>query len=144
MNRNTDARALALIAFFEQMKVQDLATLERQYTEDAFFKDPFNEVRGLAGVRRVYAHMFESLDAPRFEVLESVIQGPQCFLVWNCLFRLRGQATERCIHGSSHLRLADDGRISYHRDYWDAGEEFYEKLPLLRSVLRWIKRRVAR
>jgi steroid delta-isomerase len=28
-----------------------------------------------------------------------------------------------------------------HRDYWDAAEELYEKLPVLGSVMRWLKAR---
>jgi len=142
MTTHEDPRAATLIQFFEQLQAEDVAWLGRHYTEQAFFKDPFNEVRELAGVQRIFAHMFESLDAPRFEVLDALVQGEQCFLSWNFLFRLKGQTQERRIHGSSHLRFAPDGRVAYHRDYWDAAEEFYEKLPLLGSLLRWIKRRL--
>jgi len=142
MTTHEDPRAATLIQFFEQLQAEDVAWLGRHYTEQAFFKDPFNEVRELAGVQRIFAHMFESLDAPRFEVLDALVQGEQCFLSWNFLFRLKGQTQEHRIHGSSHLRFAPDGRVAYHRDYWDAAEEFYEKLPLLGSLLRWIKRRL--
>ena len=38
--------------------------------------------------------------------------------------------------------VAADGRVAYHRDYWDAAEEVYEKIPLLGGLLRWIKRRL--
>jgi steroid delta-isomerase len=27
-----------------------------------------------------------------------------------------------------------------HRDYWDAAEELYEKLPLVGALMRWLKR----
>ena len=30
-----------------------------------------------------------------------------------------------------------------HRDYWDAAEELYEKLPILGGLMRWLKRRNA-
>ncbi|MCA0424309.1 MAG: nuclear transport factor 2 family protein, partial [Proteobacteria bacterium] len=39
------------------------------------------------------------------------------------------------------LRLAADGRIAEHRDYWDAAEELYEKLPAIGALMRWLKRR---
>jgi hypothetical protein len=45
------------------------------------------------------------------------------------------------IRGGSHLKYATDGRIALHRDYWDAAEELYEKLPGLGSLMRWLKRR---
>jgi steroid delta-isomerase len=142
MNASTEPHVTALVAFFEQLRAEDVAWMGRHYTEQAFFKDPFNEEHGLAGVQRVFAHMFESLDAPRFKVLDVLVQGRQCFLSWDFSFRLKGRTQQRRIHGSSHLRFAHDGRVAYHRDYWDAAEELYEKLPLLGSLLRWIKRRL--
>lgn len=27
-----------------------------------------------------------------------------------------------------------------HRDYWDAAEELYEKLPVLGDLMRWLRR----
>jgi hypothetical protein len=37
--------------------------------------------------------------------------------------------------------LDEAGRITVHRDYWDAAEELYEKLPLVGRLMRWLKRR---
>lgn len=142
MGTHADPRAAAAIRFFEALTAADVAAMGRLYTDDAFFKDPFNEVTGLAAVQRIFAHMFSALDAPRFVVLTAMVEGDQCFLTWDFLFRIKGQALERRIHGSSHLRFAADGRIARHRDYWDAAEEFYEQLPLLGALLRWIKRRL--
>jgi len=144
MNPNPadDPRLLALRQFYECLQPSDLARLGELYTEQAFFKDPFNEVKGLAAIRAIFAHMFEALDAPRFEVREAFSQGDQAFLSWDFHFRLKGKNSPQIIHGSSHLRFAPDGRVSYHRDYWDAAEELYEKLPLLGGLLRWLKKRL--
>ena len=141
MSTSTDPRAAAVIAFYERLRPADLAGLGRIYTEQAFFKDPFNEVHDLGALRRVFTHMFETLDAPRFQVLHALVQGQQCSLSWDFLFRFKGRAAEQRIHGASHLRFAPDGRVAYHRDYWDAAE-LYEKLPLLGAPLRWLRRRV--
>jgi len=43
--------------------------------------------------------------------------------------------------GSSHLRFNSDGLVEYHRDYWDASEELYEKLPVIGFVLKALKKR---
>lgn len=140
--RHSDPRVQAVIDFFEQLQPADVAGLGRLYTEQAFFKDPFNEVRSLAGVQQVFAHMFETLEQPRFLVLDALAQGDQCFLSWDFVFRRQAQNEPMRIHGSSHLRFAVDGRVAYHRDYWDTAEELYEKLPLLGALMRWIKRRL--
>lgn len=131
-----------IVQFFEQLSPNDLARLGTIYTDDARFKDPFNEVTGLPAIRGVFEHMFASLDAPRFVVREVIVQGPQCFLTWDFVFRMRRfNRDEQVIRGGSHLQLAADGRIAQHRDYWDAAAELYEKLPLLGGLMRWLKKR---
>ena len=132
-----------VVALFESIERADVGRLGDLYRHDAYFKDPFNEVRGLAEVQRIFEHMFDQLDEPRFEVLEALQQGRQAFLTWDFRFRLKGAGKPRIltIHGATHLRFADDGLIAWHRDYWDAAEELYEKLPLVGSLMRWLKRR---
>jgi hypothetical protein len=45
------------------------------------------------------------------------------------------------ILGGSHLVFDTTGRVTLHRDYWDAAEELYEKLPVVGSLMRWLRRR---
>ncbi len=132
-----------IVDFFETLSPERLATLDAVYADDARFKDPFNEVRGVPAIRRVFEHMYVSLHEPRFVVTQRVVDGAQCFLVWEFRFRMRrfDTRTEQVIRGGSHLLLASDGRIAEHRDYWDAAEELYEKLPLIGGLMRWLKAR---
>jgi len=140
----TDARVERIRQRFETLTEADVARLGDLYTADARFKDPFNEVRGVAAIEGVFRHMFKSLDAPRFVIREVIVQGDQCFLTWDFIFRMRRFSKgEQLIRGGSHLQLDAAGRITMHRDYWDAAEELYEKLPLLGGLMRWLKRRAA-
>lgn len=140
---NTAHHVDHLIQFFETLSKASTANLGQIYTEDVFFKDPFNEVRGIADVTRIFSHMFDQLDAPRFVVTTHVSQGDQAFLTWDFLFRMKRYARhEQCIRGATHLRFAPDGRVNLHRDYWDAAEELYEKLPVLGSFMRGLKKLV--
>ncbi len=140
--KTSDPRAARVIEFFERLQPADLARLDALYTEDAGFKDPFNEVRGVPAIRRIFEHMFANLEQPRFVIRDVVVQDAQCFLTWDFRFgQKRMGRGEQCIHGGSHLRFAHDGRVLHHRDYWDAAEELYEKLPLIGGLMRWLKRR---
>jgi len=130
-----------LIAYFEALSPQRLPEIGEYYAADAYFKDPFNEVRRVEDIRAIFARMFEQVEAPRFRVLSRVVDGAHAFLVWDLEFRFRGGKPAR-IHGVSHLELGRDGRVIYHRDYWDTAEELYEKLPVLGAFMRWLRRRV--
>ena len=132
-------------SYFENLAPADLQRMAEIYTADARFKDPFNQVQGVAAIQRIFEHMFVSLDEPRFAIRDTVIQGQQCFLSWDFSFRMkRFDKQLQVIRGGSHLKLAADGRIHDHRDYWDAAEELYEKLPVLGALMRWLKRRANR
>lgn len=138
-----DARVAKVVAFYETLTVGTLAQLDSVYADDARFVDPFNDVTGRAAIRRVFDHMFTTLDAPRFEVVRTVTEGDHCFLTWNFSFRRTARADATVIHGASHLHFAPDGRIATHRDYWDPARELYEGLPLLGALMRWLRRRLA-
>ncbi len=129
--------------FFETLTPDSLTQIAALYTPDAGFKDPFNEVRGIAAIQRIFGHMFASLHEPRFVVTQRIVDGAQVFLVWEFRFRFKrfDTVTTQVIRGGSHLVLAADGRIADHRDYWDAAEELYEKLPGVGALMRWLKRR---
>jgi len=144
--RATDARVARVVAFFEHLSPGDLARIGEFYAADARFKDPFNEVQGVTAISAVFAHMYGALETPRFIVHVSVAHGDQCFLTWDFRFRFRRFAppVDQVIHGATHLCFAADGRIAVHRDYWDAAEELYEKVPAVGTLMRWLKRRASR
>ena len=132
-----------LVQFFEQLQPQDLQRLPDLYAPEARFKDPFNEVQGLAEIERIFAHMFVALDSPHFIVTERIVQDNKCFLVWDFRFRFKRFDTVQwqTVRGSTHLVFDAQGLVTLHRDYWDAAEELYEKLPLVGGLMRWLKRR---
>ena len=138
-----DPRVQRIADFFETLQPSSVQRMDELYTLDAYFKDPFNEVRGLSEVQRIFSHMYVALHEPHFVVTNTVTQGDQCFIVWDFKFRFKrfDTVTLQTVHGCSHLQLALDGRIAFHRDYWDAAEELYEKLPFVGSLMRWLKKR---
>jgi hypothetical protein len=132
----------AYIHFYETMTPESLARLPELVTPDIHFVDPFNDVTGIAPLRRILAKMFEDLHEPRFVVTHRAWSGEVCFLRWDFTARAKSGAAWK-IAGMSELRLAPDGKVASHIDHWDSGRQFYEKLPLIGAVLRLIRRRLA-
>ena len=137
------AAANALARFFETLGPHSVGDVARYYAADARFKDPFNDVRGVPAIEHIFAHMFQRLEQPRFVVTQQVVQGAQCFMCWEFHFGFPGlqRTGPQRILGATHLVFSEQGLVTLHRDYWDAAEELYEKLPLLGSLMRWLKRR---
>lgn len=145
---DTPAAALTrVVHFFEHLQPSDVARLAELYTHDAQFKDPFNDVQGVPAIANIFTHMFDNLEAPRFVITQQVQQGNDCFVTWDFVFAMRQlqSGQPHTIRGASHLVLREEGglwRVAVHRDYWDAAEELYEKLPLIGGLMRWLKQRM--
>lgn len=132
-----------VVDYFESLAPDSVARLASLYDANARFVDPFNDVQGLAAIESIFRHMFVALEEPRFVVTGQVVQGDQCFLIWDFHFRFKrfDRSTAQTIRGTSHLVFSEAGLVVLHRDYWDAAQELYEKLPLVGSLMRWLKRR---
>ena len=77
----------ALIDFFHGLSPQSVARFPEFYSADAYFKDPFNEVRGVAGIQHIFTHMFDQVGEPRFVVGEKVVDDGGAMLIWTFSFQ---------------------------------------------------------
>ena len=132
----------ALIDWFERLSPETLDRIPQFYAADAEFKDPFNEVRGTDAIAHIFCHMFTQVDEPRFVVGSRFGGDDGVILLWDFHFRTRGPLAAKAMtaRGATHLRFDAEGKIVLHRDYWDAAEELYAKLPLIGCVMRGLQR----
>lgn len=141
MSAQPTQRALdRLVAWYETLMPETLTRIAEFYAHDARFKDPFNEVSGRTAIRRVFEHMFETTEAPRFRVVSHLAGEREAFVTWVFAFRARRRGFE--VRGATHLLFDARGKVVSHRDYWDAAEELYAKLPVLGALLRALGRRL--
>ena len=130
-----------LVRYFETLTPDAVRHLPEYYAADAYFKDPFNEVRRVEEIQAIFARMYEQVHEPRFKVLQTVCEQDDAFLVWDMEFRFSAKSKVEVVRGVSHIRLDASGKVTWHRDYWDTGEELYQKIPVLGAFFRWLRRR---
>lgn len=139
---STHQRFSEISHFYESLTPERVSNVRTLYSESARFKDPFNDIQGHAAIEKIFHHMYQSLTEPRFVITGQVVEGDQAFLTWEFRFRFKRFDTqkEQVILGTSHLVLDAQQRVTLHRDYWDAAEELYEKLPWIGALMRWLKK----
>jgi hypothetical protein len=139
MNKET------LVRFFETLNTKvTVEAFGTVYDDAVVFKDPFNEVKGISAVYGIFQEMYQSLDEPRFIIREYVGDGSIAYVKWDFLFHFKGDTKENRFEGVSRIEMNAEGKVISHVDFWDAAEHIYEKIPLLGSVLRFVKRKIAR
>lgn len=134
----------ALCAYFERLSPATLGELGQFYADDTWFKDPFHEVHGVENVRAILAHSFAKLPGARFRVTGRFPGADQdAVLLWALDFTMPYTRVPTSIVGATHLRFDASGKVSHHRDYWDAAEELYGRLPGLKWLMRTLARQAA-
>jgi len=129
------------VGVMESLRADHLGALETVYADEARFVDPFNEVRGIEAIQKVFAHGFAQCPGMRFLVQARAVDGDCALLRWRMQCDTSSQ--ELSIEGMSELRLGGDGRVVEHVDYWDPAAQLYERVPVLGWLMRRIRARLA-
>lgn len=126
---------------YENLTPNTIDDLLKLYAANAFFKDPFQAVRGHTAIKSIFEKMFVQLEHPRFVVKQAVYEKSQISLLWEFKFKFRRwNKNPQTITGVSWLTLNDDYEITSHIDFWDPAEGIYEKLPILGGLMRFLKK----
>lgn len=138
----TDAFVKALVPFYESLTPQGIEDFDSFYAPDAAFKDPFNHVSDLTAIKKIFRHMFVQVNDPAFTINKLIVGEGDAIIFWKFNFRFRGLGCkeQQCLEGVSHLAFNPDGKVTLHRDYWDAAEELYSRLPVVGFFMRGLQR----
>jgi len=129
--------------FFENITQNTpLNEYEKIFHKNAKFKDPFNDVRGLEKVYDIFQDMYVKLDKPRFKVIETIEQNNIAYIKWIFEFNFKNDSKENSFEGVSRIEFDDNALAISHIDYWDSGENLYEKIPILSFFIKLIKRKI--
>ncbi len=128
------------IEYFEKLTPRSVGMIEKLAAPGIRFKDPFNDVQGVDAFQRVFEHMFENVEKPKFKVTDSSWSRQQdrtAYLRWVFTYSMNGNA--RKVEGLSAVMFSNDGLVMSHIDFWDAAENFYENIPVLGAMIRFVK-----
>lgn len=129
--------------FFNKMTKDNVAEVCAEfYAEDVKFVDPLGSVQGRQELVAYYQHMYENVISIHFEDQGVFEKGDESVFIWN--MRLKHSAIDADepieVSGTSVMRFKD-GKVIYHRDYFDVGAMLYEHIPVIGSLIKWIKKK---
>lgn len=141
MNYEKYAQNYAL--FFENlnkdMQIEEYALI---FDEKVYFEDPFQKTYDLESFYKIYVHMYESLYEPRFLVKEIALTNNVAYLQWSFIYKTSKEAQIDDFTGVTRVEFNEDGKAISHIDYWDSSTNVYEKIPILKNILTYIKNRI--
>lgn len=132
------------MTLFNETKPDVDALMEECYSTQVLFRDPLVERRGREALGRYLRDAYGNVTRCEFDYGQPLRSQDSVTIPWTMTLEHRRLARGAPIHVDGITLLQGDGNgIEYHRDYYDAGQLIYENVPLLGSVIRWIRRHAA-
>ena len=132
--------------FFDKLDSSHMELVDNFYDQNAVFQDPVHQLQGAASIKAYYAGLYQNVDSIRFDYGKSVESGDMVSLTWTMYLKTEAlnDGKEITVDGVSVLTFdGTAGKVIRHRDYFDMGEFVYERVPVLKSVVGYIKKRMA-
>ena len=134
---------LKYIEFFQQLNEKTpLLEYKLFFDENSYFEDPFHKVVGVDKIYPILKGIYVKFYNPRFEINECISQDYITYIRWNFLYQMNKKSEVDTFVGVSRVLFSENGKVLKHVDFWDAGLNVYEKIPLLGSIIRYIKRKI--
>ncbi len=141
MSRRDD-NASRYLDLFVRIQQTDPDNLPDILAPTIVFSDPFNELTGVPAFAALLRKTKADVEAPRFTVLDRVWQGDTLYVKWQFGGKVPVLRTWQ-VEGMSEIVFDAEDRVCRHVDYWDAGEQFYGRLPLIGGIIRFLRRRLS-
>ncbi|MDB4002376.1 nuclear transport factor 2 family protein [Oceanospirillaceae bacterium] len=128
--------------YYKEFSQESIPGLDEMYHQNVILQDPFSKLEGLDNVKQHFSQMMQNVSYCRFEIINVVSNEGQAFITWTMMFahpKLNNHE-EIVVDGVSDIKF--DERISYHRDYFDVGAMFYEHVPVVKGVIKMLKKRL--
>ncbi len=128
-------------AYFRQLKFDDDTALNEIYSDNVIFIDPIHRINGIENLKSYFKKLDSNLMEGSFQFTNESIIDTTAYLQWEMNLQLKRPKKNVKASGISVLTL--EQKIIKHRDYFDAGELFYENIPVLGSVILFLKKKIA-
>ena len=127
--------------FWETLTPDTIGTARQLCASEFRFIDPFNDVIGVDRLENMLRHMFATTTDPRFFVTDRAMGERAGYLRWDFSATISGRPFT--LSGVSEIVLATSGKVTLHRDHWDASTQVYGKVPILGAAIRLVRKRLS-
>ncbi|HEY7866350.1 MAG TPA: nuclear transport factor 2 family protein [Psychromonas sp.] len=128
---------------YQGLDKNNLTRLGLVYSENINFIDALHNLKGLDQLTAYFSHLYGNLLYCNFNIEEVIQEEGQASIIWTMKYAHPkiNKGDPILVNGCSHLKFNE--KIYYHRDFLDMRQMLYEQLPLLGSVIRAVKNKVA-
>lgn len=127
--------------YYERCEFHDIEELKKVYSENIKFKDPIHQIEGIQKLDTYFKKMDRNLVEGTFHFKSTTFSENSAHLGWDMEVLMKSPAKWLKVSGVTYVEF--DDKITHHVDYFDAGAMFYENVPILSKIIRFVKLKIA-
>lgn len=132
--------------FFIFLNKDTMGLVDEFYDENIVFRDPLVEINNRKQMKNYYANMYKNVESVAWSFSDEISDKDNCVLAWKMTLLAKNFNGNKplVVDGVSVIKFGGkEGKAIYHRDYFDLGAFVYEGLPVLGSMVRFVKKKMA-
>jgi limonene-1,2-epoxide hydrolase len=110
------------------------------YSNDIFFKDSIQEIRGIDKFREMTERLSNRSKDLKMEVVRVEMNGKTVFVEWEMTISYKKYPSS-VLYGASRLTIDDEGKIAEQRDYYDLWGDIFDNIPRFGKMYRRFMKR---
>lgn len=140
-----DAALTRFVDLFTHMTAADIRDrVAHVYAAELFFNDTLYTATHRDALAEHLAGTGNAVDAIQVDILGWTAEDGDVYVRWlmHTQFSMAGRAVDARTIGMTHLRFNDAGQVVLHQDFWDSSQGFFEHVPALGGLIRWVRGRL--
>ncbi|MCA9401091.1 MAG: nuclear transport factor 2 family protein, partial [Candidatus Omnitrophica bacterium] len=111
--------------FFTELNTGSMHLVDAFYDQNAHFIDPLIELKSRDDIKRYYRGLYQNVNSVSFEYEEMLSEGKTHVVFWRMTLATNALNGGKpyTVSGVSHITFGGtEGKVIYHRDYYDLSE----------------------
>ncbi len=128
-----------IFADFKQGATEE--NIRTVYADKLYFNDTFKIIDNIDELVTYMSESAAHVDSTTVDILDVIRSEHDYFIRWSMKmsFSVNGKDIHSHSIGMTQLRFNQEGKVSFHQDFWDASEAFYEHLPFMGRFVKKVK-----
>lgn len=116
----------------------------KTYAGDAYLDDTLVVHHGAAEIQAYFIKTSETMTRYQVTIDDVARSGDDFYVRWTMIFAAPALSGGDPVHsvGISQVRFNRDGKVEFHRDFWDSGKNFYAHLPVVGGAVGFVGKRL--
>lgn len=116
----------------------------KAYAADAYLDDTLVVHHGAAEIQAYFIKTSETMTSFQVTIDDVARSGEDYYVRWTMIFSAPALSSGTPVHsvGISQVRFNRDGKVEFHRDFWDSGKNFYAHLPVVGGAVGFVRKRL--